>query len=472
MSGKTNLRNWRAISVFLILFGGTVSMGATIYVDNDGPADFSDIQAAIDAAENGETIVVRDGVYTGDGNRDIDFKGKAVTLCSQNGPANCIIDCGGSKSDQHMGFYFHSAEGPDSVVDGFTITNGYHEDAGAILCTYVEIRNPRPSNPTIIRCVITNNRGTYAGAIRCKSHCEPLISNCVISGNIGTYTGGISYADESRPVVTACIIRGNSGTSGGGLRTGGARCHGTILNCVISGNHSTSAGAGICWWSWGGSVEIINCTIVDNEDELWSAGICIGGGGGTSGTITNCIIWGNRVQGLALEQIYLWPDGDLPATAEVTYCDVEGGWPGEGNIDEDPLFVDGDGPDNIIGTEDDNLHLLDGSSCLDAGDNSAVTPGLTTDLDGNARIMNATVDMGAYEGPQQGFVLSSRSVQVPEGGTNTFTVALAMDPLETVKATVAFESGDPDITIELGSVLIFDSSNYSEPQTVILGAAE
>ncbi|UCD29284.1 MAG: hypothetical protein JSV03_02045, partial [Planctomycetota bacterium] len=77
MSNETNLRSWLATSVFLVVLGSTVVMGATIYIDDDGPADFNNIQAAIDAAGNGDTIVVGDGTYTGDGNRDIDFKGKA-----------------------------------------------------------------------------------------------------------------------------------------------------------------------------------------------------------------------------------------------------------------------------------------------------------------------------------------------------------------------------------------------------------
>jgi hypothetical protein len=437
--------------------------GKTISVDDDNPADFNNIQAAINYSDNGDTILVADGTYRGNGNRDVDFKGKAITLRSQNGPANCIIDCQGSDSDQHLGFYFHGGEGPDSVLDGLTITGGYHEQAGAILCTYVHIKDPRPSNPTIINCVITNNRGTYAGAIRCNSHCEPLISNCVISDNIGGYTGGVSYADECRPVISSCIVRGNSGQSGGGIRTGGARCHGTISNCLIIGNRSTTGGAGVDWWAWGGSVTITNCTITDNVG--WG-GIGIGGGGNPTGVITNCIVRGNRWEESSF-QISLFE-----MTPEVTYCDVEGGWPGIGNIDADPLFVDADGLDNVMGTADDNLRLLGGSPCLDAGNNLAVPPSLTADLDGNPRIINGTVDMGAYEGPKQGLVVIPQSLVVPEGGTNTFTVTLGLDPAGTVQVSVAVESGDADITVKSGATLVFDSSNYWQPQTVTLAAAE
>ncbi len=460
MSSKVNMKAQVVISVFLVLLGSTASAGRIIKV----PLDFDNIQAAIDDANDGDLVFVSDGIYVGDGNRDIDFAGKAIVVRSENGPTNCIIDCRGSADEQHMGFLFRSGEGPNSILDGFTITNGHHEEAGAILCTYVHINGFRPSNPTLINCVITNNRGTYAGAIRCGSGCEPVISNCVISDNIGAYTGGISYADESRPTISNCIVRSNSGSSGGGIRTGGARCHGTIRNCVISGNSATGGTAGVHWWSYGGSVEITNCTIVGNEDELWTGGIVIGGGGGTTGVITNCIVWGNRGLGWPLAQIYLWPGADPPTTAEVTYCDVEGGWPGEGNIDADPLFVDADGAVD--------LHLLGGSPCLDAGDNSAVPVWMTKDVEGNPRIVNGIVDMGAYEGPNQGLVVRPLSVTVGEGQTSTFTVALSMAPGGSVEVTSAVTSGDPDIVLASGAVVTFDSSNYDQPRTVTLSAAE
>jgi len=466
MHRRTYPTNWPTVSVFLVcLIGSSIAAAGIISVDDDGPADFNNIQAAIDYSANGDTILVADGTYRGSGNRDIDFKGKAITLRSESGPANCIIDCQGGDSDQHLGFQFHGGEGPDSALDGFTITGGYHEEAGAILCTYVSISDLRPSSPTITNCVITNNQGTGlpAAAIRCNSFCEPLISNCVISDNIGGCAGGISYADESEPVVSNCVIWGNSGQSAGGIRTGGAHCHGTISNCLIVGNRSANWGGGIEWWSWGGSLAIVNCTVADN---FGLGGILIGGGGDVTATITNCIVWGNRGEGSSV-QISLFE-----MTPELTYCDVEGGWAGEGNIDADPLFVDADGLDNVVGTADDNLRLLGGSPCLDAGNNSAVPRLLTTDLDGNPRIVNGTVDMGAYEGPKQGFVVIPRSLVVPEGGANTFTVALGLDPAGTVQVSVAVESGDPDITVQSGATLVFDSSNYSQPQTVTLAAAE
>jgi len=99
---------------------------ATIVVEPDGSGDYPTIQAAVDAAAPGDEIVLTDGVFVGDGNRNIDFGGKAITVCSQSGDAAaCVIDVQGNYdgiSDQ--GFVFDSGEGPNSVVRDLTITNG------------------------------------------------------------------------------------------------------------------------------------------------------------------------------------------------------------------------------------------------------------------------------------------------------------------------------------------------------------
>ena len=101
----------------------------------------------------------------------------------------------------------------------------------------------------------------------------------------------------------------------------------------------------------------------------------------SSPTVTNCILWNDTP-----EEIY--NDDDPNSVPTVTYSDMQGGYGGTGNIDDDPLFVDAVGGD---------LRLAGGSPCIDAGDNAAVPPGLTTDLDGHPRISHGTVDMGAYE---------------------------------------------------------------------------
>ena len=117
-----------------------------------------------------------------------------------------------------------------------------------------------------------------------------------------------------------------------------------------------------------------------------------------------------------------------------------------------------------------HLRLLGISPCLNVGLNGAMP--YLHDLDANPRVVNGYVDMGAYEGPHQGFIVSTHSLDIPEGDLATFTVTLAMDPLAQVTVGAIVESDDLDITIESGNNLTFDSSNYAQPQTVTLTAAE
>ena len=136
----------------------------TLYVGTSWfvPGDYPTIQSAIDASLHSDTIVIADGIYSGPGNRDIDFKGKAITLKSENGPENCTIDCQGGEVDPHRGFHFHSDEGSNSILEGFSIANGYivgdgGNGGGGIYCPN--------SSPTIRNCVVRNCSAGSGGAI-------------------------------------------------------------------------------------------------------------------------------------------------------------------------------------------------------------------------------------------------------------------------------------------------------------------
>jgi len=182
------------------------------------PADQPTIQAGIDVAVDGDTVLVADGTYIGDGNKNLNFKGKAITVESENGADNCIIDC----ENDGRGFHFKSNEGENSVVSGFTITNGYDSwGGGGIFCS---------SFPTIINCNISaNTTGRYGGGIFCEFS-SPIITNCTITGNTAVGGGGIYYLSSS-PTITNCTITGNMAKAGGGIYCDSSSL--SITNCIL-----------------------------------------------------------------------------------------------------------------------------------------------------------------------------------------------------------------------------------------------
>ncbi len=390
----------------------------------------------------------------------------------------------------------------NTILDGFIITGGNtqgdyaKDDGGGINCA--------SASPTIRNCKISGNTANegvgYGGGVFCGWSSSPVITNCTISGNkANAYGGAVSCYDNSSPRLTGCRIIGNTAADygGGAFFWGGSPI---LTNCMISGNKANAYGGGM--YNFSSNPTVTNCTFSGNTAAAWSGGIC--NVQSSSPRLINCILWGNGASNLP--QVF-----DSDSTSIVTHSCVQGGWLGTGNIDADPLFVrnlndGGDGwgdnpatPGVDEGANDDfgDLRLACGSPCLDAGDNGAVpadildldgdgntTEPIPFDLAGNTRFADdpATVDtgagsppivdMGAYEGANQAFVLPSDPVKVPEGGTADFTVALACDPGGTVEVSVTWDSGDPDIAVQSGSTLQFDSNNYAVPQPVTLAAAE
>ena len=128
-----------------LVFANVIPYAAVIEV----PADQPSIQAGIDAAKDGDTVLVADGKYMGEGNVNIDFMGKQIIVKSENGPKTTIVDC--QSNINTRGFIFQNQETNDVVLEGFTVTHGNHEDRGGIYCSY--------SAPTIKNCYILSNKG-------------------------------------------------------------------------------------------------------------------------------------------------------------------------------------------------------------------------------------------------------------------------------------------------------------------------
>jgi hypothetical protein len=215
----------KLIFIFACLLFAIPCQARIITVNDNETADFNNIQAAINDSNDGDTIIVADGIYTGEGNRDIDFLGKAITLRSENGPENCIIDCNGTKAEPHRGFSFHHGEDANSVLDGFTITNA-RASVATIWCD--------DSSPTIANCNISGNWATEVGGIFIGNYCSPRIINCNITENSGGLDGGISCFGN--PMIINCNIIANVSRGGSG---GGMWCHNsstTVTNCILRGN--------------------------------------------------------------------------------------------------------------------------------------------------------------------------------------------------------------------------------------------
>ncbi|MHC4743438.1 MAG: choice-of-anchor Q domain-containing protein [Planctomycetota bacterium] len=260
------------------------------------PGEYAVIQDAIDAAMTGDIVLVADGVYTGDGNKNLDFAGKAITLASVNGAANCIIDC------EHDGraFYLHSRETEKTVIDGFTICNG----SASIGAGMYNIG----SSPTVKNCIFRDNVASSAGGGMYNQNNNPTIVKCRFVGNRARGGGGIDNGvgedGACRPMLVGCVFVGNRARWGAGMSSSGSdgKCVATIIGCTFAGNVAEETGGGLDNYGDDGDCEV---------------------------SIENCIMWGNSP-----DEIYV-EDSDVV----VVHSDIQGGWLGQGNIDADPCFA-------------------------------------------------------------------------------------------------------------------------------------
>ncbi len=190
------------------------------------PDDYPTIQMALDSAYSGDTVIVADGVWTGDGNRDLEFDGKAVYLRSENGPYTCTIDAAATSEDRHRVFDINEGEGRGCVIDGFTITGGMTWTGPGIYADGVHI--------TIRNCIIKGNTGwSYGGGVFAKNG-HPIIENTIITENWG-YRGGGLWAELGHFGLINSVITGNSSRFGGGIHVY-RKSKIAVLNSIIRGN--------------------------------------------------------------------------------------------------------------------------------------------------------------------------------------------------------------------------------------------
>jgi hypothetical protein len=376
------------VSVFALAMASLVQ-AATITVGPGTSYDFDNIQSGIDAAIDGDTVLVAPAEYVI--NEPITFRGKAITVKSEAGSdeTNIRMDTP-TNSDLGSVVIFESNETTTSVLDGFTITGGKGsgpQNASAGGGIYFGA-----SSGTIKNCAIIQNTATYGGGVICWDNSFVILNNCTITENSVTgFGGGVFSVQNSSVTMTDCIIHGNSVTGTITARAGyggGISCTEnstvTLSDCKITDNSAGMGGGGAYFAKTNTASSIINCIITGNSAGNWGAGVgcevnenplamtnCViacniarqGIGGvactlGAGATICNCTIWGNSGgsswgssgvgcwKGSAkVTNSIIWanisPKGreisveDVASMLTIAYSDIAGG--------KTAVYVDGDG---------------------------------------------------------------------------------------------------------------------------------
>ena len=285
--------------------------GRVLIVRPDGTGTYPTIQAAIDAASDGEIIGLTDGIYAGAGNRDLDYHGKSILVRSESGmPDSCVINCEGAPGDNHWGVRFDSEEDSTSILEGVTIMNAYTE---------------------------TPLRG---GGLHIGFHTSPVIRNCVIRNCIA-HEGGGMFTLAARPLLQDCLFMSNSAMTQGGGAALRESSRTVFDNVTFIGNYAEERGGAI-YKHEGETVILRNCTLHWNRAPD-ASGVFVD----TYGSIAvfeNTLIT-SGIEGSALK---CTGSGSAVLVCSDLYHNEGGDWVGsiagqyglDGNISADPLYCD------------------------------------------------------------------------------------------------------------------------------------
>ena len=426
-------RNLRAGLISALLLSAVAAHAATLTVTSAADSGPGTLRQAILNASTGDTINFAVGITTITLTSGELLINKNLTI---NGPGANVLTV--QRSSMVLFRIFNISPAGTTTISGLTIAGGQAELGGGVYCT----------GGTINNCVITNNQAIgdqpNGGGVYCDGG---TVRYCVISGNSVTSTNSNHYAafaqgggiyavgqsqihhsavinnmltgyyaygagiNANNGSVLNCTVSGNTAyghwyASGGGVyMTGNAG--GLVRNCLLSGNNAHTDYGGTNWASGGGVYFFGGGTLESStmSGNTVNGDISNGGGLTYGGQIRNTIIYGNTA---ATDPNY-YLDQYAPATFD--HCDSTPLPPGTANIASDPDFVNG-------------YHLGAGSPCIDTGTNQAWMT-TATDLDGNLRIANGIVDMGAFE-------FGSAPAPTP---TPTATAAATATPTPTASVT-------------------------------------
>jgi cysteine-rich repeat protein len=349
-----------------------------------------------------DTLQLRPGVSLYGG-----FSGREVVLVERDHEAHeCRLD-GAIETD-----YWHSVRhvvtgSDDAVIDGFVIANGMARGPGESMDSVGGGMLNNESSPTIANCTFLYNLAENGGGIG-NYLASPVIARSRFIGNEAVSLGGGIVNLDSSPTITDCIFEENTASLGGGAVFNGDTST-AISNCTF---HLNQAEEGGCIYNLGGSPTVLssvfhsclawrgagaynqystpffaNCTFISNEAGISGGGLYNWGYTSPSPACTNCILWDSSP-----DEVF----NDGGASLDATYSVVQGGYPGTGNLDEDPMLLDG-----LHG----DFHLLPSSPCIDAADGNEAPE---EDLEGNPRLDDPSrantgtgdppfADIGAFE---------------------------------------------------------------------------